>query len=127
MMGTGSLGETRWNREHTLTFLSASLGFLMWGGFVTTMGVASLSWFKGEMPAYMIPVYPAIGPLVLLIGNQVMGRIADLVGRRRVFVITMSLYAVGLLGMAVAGNLTQFVAAYVLAEFGVGGARNQLH
>ncbi|WP_188597029.1 MFS transporter [Thermocladium modestius] len=120
MMGTGSLGETRWNREHTLTFLSASLGFLMWG-FVTTMGVASLSWFKGEMPAYMIPVYPAIGPLVLLIGNQVMGRIADLVGRRRVFVITMSLYAVGLLGMAVAGNLTQFVAAYVLAEFGVGG------
>ncbi len=112
--------EARWGKTQTSAFISTSLGFLMWG-FVTTMGVASLSWFKEEMPAFMIPIYPIIGPLMLLIGNQVMGRAADLIGRKKIYLVTMLLYSIGLLGMAAANNLYEFAIAYAVAEFGVGG------
>ncbi|MFP3313237.1 MAG: MFS transporter [Thermocladium sp.] len=112
--------ETQWGKPQISAFISTSLGFLMWG-FVTTMGVASLSWFKGEMPAFMIPIYPIVGPLMLLIGNQVMGRAADLIGRKKIYIVTMLLYSIGLLGMAASNNLYEFTLAYAAAEFGVGG------
>jgi Major Facilitator Superfamily. len=111
-------------------FLSYSLTFLIWG-FVTTSGVMTLDYFSKYIPRFLVPISAAMGPLFLMVGNTLMGRLADIVGRRGIYVFTMSLYTIGLVGMAlslffintmpVEIAFTVFLISYILAEVGVGG------
>ncbi len=118
------------SRIHYIMFTSYSLTFLIWG-FVTTSGVMTLDYFSKYIPRFLLPISAALGPLFLMIGNTLMGRLADLVGRRGIYVYTMSLYTVGLIGMALSllllnlipaiSAFTVFLVSYALAEIGVGG------
>ncbi len=120
----------RFSGIHYAMFMSYSLTFLMWG-FVTTSGVMTLYYFSSYIPRFLIPVSAAIGPMFLMIGNVFMGRLADVVGRRGIYVYTMSLYTVGLLGMGLSIYLSRiipgssafllFIVSYALAEVGIGG------
>jgi MFS family permease len=123
-------GEVKLSRIHYVIFLSYSFTFLIWG-FVTTSGVMTLDYFSRYIPKFLLPISAAMGPLFLMVGNTLMGRLADVVGRRGIYVFTMSLYTVGLLGMAISLLLLNtvsteaafivFLISYVLAEIGVGG------
>lgn len=122
----------KWGNVQGLLFVSLSLGFLVWG-FVSASGVLTISYFKDVVPKWLIPISAVIGPVFLVIGNMAMGRLSDLIGRRSVFFLTITLYAIGLLGMAVAvyaynshamnpiWSFILFIVLYALAEFGVGG------
>ncbi|MFP3173139.1 MAG: MFS transporter [Vulcanisaeta sp.] len=122
--------ETKLSRIHYVMFLSYSLTFLIWG-FVTTSGVMTLDYFSKYIPRFLVPISAAMGPLFLMVGNTLMGRLADIVGRRGIYVFTMSLYTIGLVGMAlslffintmpVEIAFTVFLISYILAEVGVGG------
>jgi MFS family permease len=122
--------ETKLSRIHYVMFLSYSLTFLIWG-FVTTSGVMTLDYFSKYIPRFLVPISAAMGPLFLMVGNTLMGRLADIVGRRGIYVFTMSLYTIGLVGMAlslffintmpVEIAFTVFLISYILAEIGVGG------
>lgn len=79
-----------------------------------------------------MPISVALGPISLMIGNVLMGRLADIVGRRGgIYAYTMSLYTIGLIGMGLSILLSNiipaseafipFVISYILAEIGVGG------
>jgi MFS family permease len=113
-----------------MMFLSYSLTFLIWG-FVGTSGVMTLDYFSKYIPRFLLPISAALGPIFLMIGNTLMGRLADIVGRRGIYAYTMSLYAIGLVGMAISLLLTKtmpimtaftiFLVSYTLAELGVGG------
>lgn len=123
-------GEVKLSRIHYVIFLSYSFTFLIWG-FVTTSGVMTLDYFSRYIPKFLLPISAAMGPLFLMVGNTLMGRLADIVGRRGIYVFTMSLYTVGLLGMAISLLLLNtvsteaafivFLISYALAEVGVGG------
>jgi MFS family permease len=123
-------GEVKLSRIHYVIFLSYSFTFLIWG-FVTTSGVMTLDYFSRYIPKFLLPISAAMGPLFLMVGNTLMGRLADVVGRRGIYVFTMSLYTVGLLGMAISLLLLNtvsteaafivFLISYALAEIGVGG------
>ncbi|MFP3305323.1 MAG: MFS transporter [Vulcanisaeta sp.] len=122
--------ETKLSGIHYVMFLSYSLTFLIWG-FVTTSGVMTLDYFSKYIPRFLVPISAAMGPLFLMVGNTLMGRLADIVGRRGIYVFTMSLYTIGLVGMAlslffintmpVEIAFTVFLISYILAEVGVGG------
>ncbi|KUO81512.1 MAG: MFS transporter [Vulcanisaeta sp. JCHS_4] len=122
--------ETKLSGIHYVMFLSYSLAFLIWG-FVTTSGVMTLDYFSKYIPRFLVPISAAMGPLFLMVGNTLMGRLADIVGRRGIYVFTMSLYTIGLVGMAlslffintmpVEIAFTVFLISYILAEIGVGG------
>ena len=122
--------ETKLSGIHYVMFLSYSLTFLIWG-FVTTSGVMTLDYFSKYIPRFLVPISAAMGPLFLMVGNTLMGRLADIVGRRGIYVFTMSLYTIGLVGMAlslffintmpVEIAFTVFLISYILAEIGVGG------
>ncbi|WP_292000135.1 MFS transporter [Caldivirga sp.] len=117
-------------RVHYLLFASFALGFLIWG-FISTSGVMTIAYFKDYIPKWLLPASVILGYIFLVLGDSVMGFITDRIGRKRVFIYTMSLYTVGLLGMAaslyvkqVANPLVAFIVfmvSYALAEFGVGG------
>ncbi|MGC9135436.1 MFS transporter [Caldivirga sp.] len=117
-------------RVHYLVFASFALGFLIWG-FISTSGVMTIAYFKDYIPKWLLPASVILGYIFLVLGDSVMGFITDRIGRKRVFIYTMSLYTVGLLGMAaslyvkqVANPLVAFIVfmvSYALAEFGVGG------
>jgi len=122
--------ETKLSGIHYVMFLSYSLTFLIWG-FVTTSGVMTLDYFSKYIPRFLVPISAAMGPLFLMVGNTLMGRLADIVGRRGIYIFTMSLYTIGLVGMAlslffintmpVEIAFTVFLISYILAEIGVGG------
>lgn len=122
--------ETKLSGIHYVMFLSYSLAFLIWG-FVTTSGVMTLDYFSKYIPRFLVPISAAMGPLFLMVGNTLMGRLADIVGRRGIYVFTISLYTIGLVGMAlslffintmpVEIAFTVFLISYILAEVGVGG------
>jgi MFS family permease len=122
--------ETKLSGIHYVMFLSYSLTFLIWG-FVTTSGVMTLDYFSKYIPRFLVPISAAMGPLFLMVGNTLMGRLADIVGRRGIYVFTMSLYTIGLVGMALSLffintmpmeiAFTVFLISYILAEVGVGG------
>ena len=122
--------ETKLSGIHYVMFLSYSLTFLIWG-FVTTSGVMTLDYFSKYIPRFLVPISAAMGPLFLMVGNTLMGRLADIVGRRGIYVFTMSLYTIGLVGMALSLffintmpmeiAFTVFLISYILAEIGVGG------
>ena len=115
---------------HYIMFMSYSLTFLIWG-FVTTSGVMSIYYFSKYIPRFLVPISVVLGPISLMIGNVAMGRLADLVGRRGIYVYTMTLYTIGLVGMGVSILLSKiipaseaflpFIISYILAEVGVGG------
>lgn len=116
---------------HYVMFFSYSLTFLIWGGFVTTSGVMSIYYFSKYIPKFLVPISVVLGPISLMIGNVLMGRLADIVGRRGIYVYTMSLYTIGLIGMGLSILLSNvipaseafipFIISYILAEIGVGG------
>ncbi|ADN51671.1 MFS transporter [Vulcanisaeta distributa] len=115
---------------HYVMFFSYSLTFLIWG-FVTTSGVMSIYYFSKYIPKFLVPISVVLGPISLMIGNVLMGRLADIVGRRGIYVYTMSLYTIGLIGMGLSILLSNvipaseafipFIISYILAEIGVGG------
>lgn len=117
-------------RIHYIMFVSYSLTFLIWG-FVTTSGVMSIYYFSKYIPRFLVPISVALGPISLMIGNVFMGRLADIVGRRGIYVYTMTLYTIGLIGMGISILLSKvipaseafipFIISYILAEIGVGG------
>ncbi|WP_367834374.1 MFS transporter [Vulcanisaeta sp. JCM 16159] len=115
---------------HYVMFVSYSLTFLIWG-FVTASGVMSIYYFSKYIPRFLVPISVALGPISLMIGNVLMGRLADIVGRRGIYAYTMSLYTIGLIGMGLSILLSNvipaseafipFIISYILAEIGVGG------
>ncbi|MGC8606474.1 MAG: MFS transporter [Vulcanisaeta sp.] len=115
---------------HYVMFMSYSLTFLIWG-FVTASGVMTLYYFSNHIPRFLVPLSAALGPIFLMIGNVFMGRLADIVGRRGIYVYTMALYTIGLIGMgssillmniiSVSKAFILFIISYILAEIGVGG------
>lgn len=117
-------------RVHYLLFTSFALGFLIWG-FISTIGIMTINYFRDYIPKWLLPVSVVLGYIFVMMGDSVMGYLTDRLGRKRIFIYTMTLYTIGLLGVALSLYIKQimnpliafavFMVSYALAEFGVGG------
>lgn len=56
-----------------------------------------------------------------LVGTPLMAKLSDLFGRRLVYVVDVSLFALGSMGVALAPSFAAIVAARALQGFGAGG------
>lgn len=108
-------------RGHRSLLLSTAASFFMWG-IIGTIAPLSLSFpFLASVPRYVSTEILSIGPIFIMVGNVGMGILADRIGRKRVFVITMISYAIGVILITVAFNLAFLIVGLILSEFGVGG------
>ena len=126
------VNEARLGRALYAVFASYSMSFLIWG-LISASGILTLKYFSPLIPKWLTPLSAALGPLALMVGNVAMGRLSDLVGRRNILFLTMSIYSIGLIGMALSIYLNSikalpimpifilFLVAYMLSQFGIGG------
>ncbi len=86
------------------------------------MAPLSLSWpfVNGNDPLVRVLILSA-GPAGLLAGNFLMGILSDVIGRKKVFLATMSTYSLGLVLISIATTFTVLLAGVVISSFGVGG------
>ncbi len=102
-----------------LVFASTSLGFLLWGL------ITSLAYIV--YPEFHDPAYLAVVAVMPLVGDLALSRLSDLlVGRKRAFLATMSLYAAGTLLVVfdvlyLSMNEALFLVGFALATFAVEG------
>lgn len=107
-----------WTRKHWAVFSSTSLGFFVWG-FVYSLPFIISSW--PVVPPALAPYMFVISSSFLVLGNFFLGMLADRIGRKRTFILTTSLYALGLFGVAFSRSFITLMLSLALAEFGVGG------
>ncbi|MGC9209919.1 MAG: MFS transporter [Acidilobus sp.] len=114
--------RAKWGRVHWLIFASTAIGFFLWG-IINTLGYAFY-------PEYQNVAYIVVVAATPLLGDLVLSWLSDrLLGRKRTYLITMSLYGVGTLVIVldlllVRKGLLQmlvFLAGYALSMFGVEG------
>ncbi len=106
-------------RMHVYTFIAVSMGFFIWGMLSTFAPISTLisKFIPSSMYVFVLSV-----PLVFaLIGNFLMGFLADRIGRKMAFIITMLSYGIGVLLFIISENLTVLMASLFLTQFGVGG------
>lgn len=101
--------------------ISVASSFFMWG-LIATIGPLSLSFpFLVHETILVKTTILVTGPAFLVLGNVLMGFIADRVGRKKVFIVTMAAYAVGIIIVILATNFFILLPGLALSQFGVGG------
>ena len=109
------------NKYRTSLLASTSFAFIFWGIVGTIGPLAASGSIIGNLNHTGKLIFLLIGPLVVPAGNLSMGFLADAVGRKKVFLITMSFYTVGIIIISLSYNFIPLLLGLILAEFGVGG------
>ncbi|MDG6921046.1 MAG: MFS transporter [Nitrososphaerota archaeon] len=112
------LDRASWTGIHWTVFSSTALGFFAWG-FVYSLSVLVTSW--SIVPIGGIPILLTISPIFLVTGNFLLGSLADRVGRRPAFMVTVAVYATGIAGVILSPNFYTLLLFVAIAQLGVGG------
>lgn len=107
-----------WGRSHSLVFVTLSASLFVWG-VVLAVGPLVITWPVVTASSVLYVLVAA--PSGLLAGNLVMGILADRVGRKKSFIITLILSIAGLSGILLSGSVLLLVMSLFLTEFGFGG------
>ncbi len=120
--GAVDSGE-RWISTDTWCFVTFALGFLL-EAYIFGMAAIATGWVK--MPTSLRSLLLSWAPLWLIIGIAVAGPLADRVGRKTTFYLTMALYGVGVIGIVFSS--TYFLILFFLAImlFAAGGEMNTI-
>ncbi len=112
------LDRASWTGIHWTVFSSTALGFFAWG-FVYSLSTLVTAW--PIVPSEDIPVLLTVSPIFLVIGNFLLGSLADKVGRRPAFLVTVAVYATGIVGIILSPNFYALLLFVAIAQLGVGG------
>ncbi|WP_010917311.1 MFS transporter [Thermoplasma volcanium] len=112
------LDTAEWNRIHTSMALTMIASFFVWGLLLVTAPLVT-EWPIVPSWGYMYVLLSS--PAGLLIGNVVLGRTSDLLGRKSLFMATLALGIAGILGIIFSRNFFEILASIFIAEFGFGG------
>ena len=112
------LDGASWERTHTLVFITISASLFVWG-VVLAVGPLVITW-PVVTPSSVLYILVA-APSGLLTGNLCMGMLADRLGRKKSFMITLLLSIAGLAGILLSSTVSLLIASLFLTEFGFGG------
>ncbi len=101
--------------------LSSSASFTFWGIVATIGPLAASGAILHALPLKLKVIILLIGPIFAPLGNFVMGILTDVLGRKKVFIMTMSFYSIGIIIIALSYEFYSLLIGLLLAEFGVGG------
>ncbi len=107
-----------WGRSHSLVFITLSASLFVWG-VVLAVGPLVISW-PMVTPSSVLYILVA-APSGLLTGNLVMGILADRLGRKKSFMLTLIISIAGLAGILLSETIWLLIASLFLTEFGFGG------
>ncbi|WP_084019811.1 MFS transporter [Vulcanisaeta thermophila] len=85
--------DLKWSRVHTWSFVAFAFG-LLFEAYLVGIAPIATGWFS--LPTYLETLVLIWPFLWLIVGLMIAGPISDRVGRKRTFIITMSMYAVGI-------------------------------
>jgi MFS family permease len=117
-----SLDEAKLSRFHLRAVLVSGMGFFTDAYDLFVIGIVStLLKHEWQLGAGQLALLNAVMLGAAFLGATVFGRIADLVGRKRVYWLVAAIMVVAAVGSALAPNLTILVGFRFLLGFGVGG------
>lgn len=112
------LDSSPWNREHWKLFTIVSLTFFLDGVLFTI--VPSILYLIVE-PGLATTIF-SINLLAFMLGAQVLGRLADIYGRRVMLIVAISIYtAATFLLVPLHGGFTELLILSSAINFGIGG------
>jgi MFS family permease len=117
-MEDSPLDKVNWNKEHNKIFLIVSMSFLLDG---VMFSIVPLLLYI-ILPLELTTIVFSINLIAFTLGSLILGRLADIVGRRIMFIISLLLYLVS--GIFLAVFHEDFILILVLTSlinFGIGG------
>jgi MFS family permease len=106
------------NKYQWLIIISSSFSMLIYG---LVLALPSISTTWSFVPQnYYVYIFLSI-PIGTIIGNIVIGRLADTKGRKNMFILTLLLYGLGSLIVLVSNNFLVLILGLLISQIGLGG------
>ncbi|OXM72287.1 MULTISPECIES: MFS transporter [Amycolatopsis] len=113
--------SARLDRRHWLLAVAAGMASLLDSGAIISVGLGLALWKKAfDLDVWTVGVLGSALTLFIAVGALTGGRLADLVGRGRMFSMTILLYAAAAVAVAVAPNATVLVAGVIVIGVAAG-------
>ena len=80
--------------------LSSASGLTFWGMIATLGPLAAAGSLIGTLPHGLKVFVLLIGPIFVPFGNFIIGFLSDIIGRKKIFIITMIMYGAGIVVIA---------------------------
>jgi MFS family permease len=114
---------SNWSRIDTWAFISFAMGMFI-ESYIFGMSSIATTWVT--IPASYKALLLSWSPLWLIIGIAVSGPVSDRIGRKDVFYITMSLYAIGAIGITFSYTFSLILIFLGILLFASGGEMNTI-
>ncbi len=108
-------------RKQHFMLLSSASGLTFWGMIATLGPLTAAGSLIGTLPHGMKVLILLIGPIFVPFGNFITGLLSDIIGRKKIFIITMMMYGAGIIVIALSQTFILLAIGLMVAEFGVGG------
>ncbi|WMT53673.1 MFS transporter [Ferroplasma acidiphilum] len=118
-----SLPHRNWSRIDTWAFISFAMGMFI-ESYIFGMSSIATTWVK--IPDSYKALLLSWSPLWLIIGIGIAGPVSDRIGRKQVFYITMSLYAIGAIGITFSYTFYLILIFLGILLFASGGEMNTI-
>jgi hypothetical protein len=105
----------------TALISSTFSGMFLWG-ILASIAPLSQSWpFAANATGPYVVLLVLTGPILALLGNFSMGFVSDFIGRKRVFIMTMAIYIIGIVIISFSYSILSLLVGIALSEFGIAG------
>lgn len=95
-------------------------GMFLWG-VIASIAPLGKSWpFVPDTGIFRV-LLVLIGPMFSLVGSFIMGFLSDFIGRKKIFIITVVLYSIGLMVISLSFSVLELIIGIALSDFGVAG------
>ncbi len=118
-----AIEETGWTRAHTISFLAFAIGLFL-EGFIFSYAFVASYWYS--VPLYLEKLLFSWPYLWLVIGIIVGGYFSDKYGRKKTFIYSMAMYAVGGVLLAFSVNYALVLISLALLVSAAGSEMNNI-
>jgi len=115
--------NARWASIHTWIFTAFCIGTLL-EAYIYSLPYIATTWVK--VPIELDALIAVWSPLWLLIGGMTAGPLADRIGRKTTFYVTLSTYVIGAALLIVSSNIIEVLISLAILLFAAGGEYNTI-